>query len=246
MNDMTPPAGHNNGPAFNPETVEKLTEEAQQISATAAEWANSEVTDDETAGRLKDFLDGAKRLENSVEERRKQEKQPFLEAGREVDAAFNSVKDMIQRSGTLAKAPLAKYLAEKQRKAEEERRKEAEAARKLQEEAERERRIAEESQNAQAQLEAEKKAKEAEEATKAAEAPVKAKVGSATGTGTRATSLRTVRKAKITSINQALLHYRDHPDITDTILRIANAEIRASKGADITIPGIEIITEQKL
>lgn len=245
MNDQSP-MGHNQGPAFNPDVVEQLTEQAQEVSATAAEWANTEVSDDETAAKLKDFLDSAKKLQNGVEARRKEEKQPFLDAGREVDKAFKTVHDIIQRAGELAKGPLAKYLAQKEREAEEQRRKEAEEARRKQEEAERERQIAENNKNAAAQLAAEEKAKEAAEEAKAAEAPAKAKIGSATGTGSKATSLRTVRSAKITSINQAILHFREHPDVRDVILRLANAEIRASKGADITIPGIEVVSEKKL
>lgn len=245
MNDQTP-MGHNNGPAFNPEIIDELAKQAQDISATAAEWAKTEITDQETASKLKDFLDGAKKTQNSVEARRKEEKQPFLEAGREVDDAFNRVKDIIQRSGEAAKAPLVKFLKEEERKAEEQRRKEAEAARLKEEEAERERQIAENNQNAAAQIEAEEKAAEAAEEAKQAEAPAKVKVGSATGTGSKATSLRTVRKAELVSVNQAMLHYRNHPDMEDLLLRLANADIRASKGADITIPGIKVITEKKL
>lgn len=191
-------------------------------------------------------LDTARAKLKEIEERRKIEKQPFLDAGRDVDTAFNRVKDIIEKAGKLAKAPLEAYLKEQQRIAEERRRAEQEAARKAAEEAERERLIAERNRNAAAMVEAEEKAKEAAEAAKAAEAAARAKVSSATGTGSKSTSLRTVRYAQITNINQAMLHYRGHPDLAECITRLANADIRAAKGAAITIPGIEIIEEQKL
>jgi hypothetical protein len=43
-----------------------------------------------------------------------------------------------------------------------------------------------------------------------------------------------------------MLHYRGHADLAECITRLANADIRAAKGAKITIPGIDIIEEQKL
>ena len=238
--------GHNKGPVFNTEVVDAFAAEATEIADAASEWANVEITTETKAGELKDFLDTARAKLKEVEERRKIDKQPFLDAGRDVDTAFNRVKDIIEKAGKLAKAPLEAYLKEQQRIAEERRRADQEAARKAAEEAERERLIAERNRNAAAMVEAEEKAKEAAEAAKVPEAAARAKVSSATGTGSKSTSLRTVRYAQITNINQAMLHYRGHVDLAECITRIANAEIRAAKGAAITIPGIEIIEEQKL
>ena len=114
------------------------------------------------------------------------------------------------------------------------------AARKAAEEAERERLIAERNRNAAAMAEADEKAKKAAEARKAAEAEARVKVASATGTGTNRTGLRTVRSARLSNINQAMLHYRDRQDLHDLIVRMDNADIREAKGHSIKIPGIDI------
>ena len=238
--------GHNNGPVFNTEVVDAFAAEASEIADAASEWAKVAIGNETKAGELKDFLDTARAKLKEIEDRRKVEKQPFLDAGRDVDTAFNRVKDIIEKAGKLAKAPLEAYLKEQQRIAEERRRAEQEAARKAAEEAERERMIAERNRNAAAIIEAEEKAKVAAEAAKAAEAPARAQVSSATGTGSNRTGLRTHRSAQITNINQAMLHYRGHADLAECITRLANADIRAAKGAKITIPGIDIIEEQKL
>jgi len=238
--------GHNNGPVFNTEVVDAFAAEATEIADAASEWAGVEIASDTKAGELKDFLDTARAKLKEIEDRRKAEKQPFLDAGRDVDTAFNRVKDIIEKAGKLAKAPLETYLKEQQRIAEERRRTEQEAARKAAEEAERERMIAERNRNAAAIIEAEEKAKKAAEAAKAAAAPARAQVSSATGTGSNRTGLRNHRSAQITNINQAMLHYRGHADLAECITRLANADIRSAKGAQITIPGIDIIEEQKL
>ena len=238
--------GHNKGPVFNVLVVDALAIEAGEIADAASEWAKVEIATETKAGELKDFLDTARAKLKEIEDRRKAEKQPILDAGRDVDTAFGKVRDIIERAGKLAKGPLETYLKEQQRIADERRRAEQEAARKAAEEAERERLIAERNRNAAAIIEAEEKAKAAANAAKASEGPARATVSSATGTGANRTGLRTYRSARITNINQAMLHYRSHADLAECITRIANADIRAAKGAKITIPGIDIIEEQKL
>jgi flagellar biosynthesis GTPase FlhF len=238
--------GHNKGPMFDAEVVDAFVKEASEIADAASAWASVEITTQTRAGELKDFLDTARAKLKEIEDRRKAEKQPFLDAGRDVDTAFNRVKDIIEKAGKLAKAPLETYLKEQQRIADERRRTEQEAARKAAEEAERERQIAERNRNAAAIIEAEEKAKAAADAAKASEGPARATVSSATGTGANRAGLRTHRSAQITNINQAMLHYRGHADLAECITRLANADIRAAKGAKITIPGIDIMEEQKL
>ena len=238
--------GHNNGPVFNTEIVEAFAAEASEIADAASEWADVEITTATKAGELKDFLDTARAKIKEIEERRKAEKQPFLDAGREIDANFRKVAGIIEQAVKLARAPLEAFLREQQRIADEKRRAEQVAARKAAEEAERERLIAERNRNAAAMAEADEKAKKAAEARKAAEAEARVKVASATGTGTNRTGLRTVRSARLSNINQAMLHYRDRQDLHDLIVRMANADIRAAKGHSIKIPGIDIYEEQKL
>lgn len=250
MSETTPTTaaaiGHNRPPAYDEEAVAALLAEAERIADAAGEWAKAKIETETKAGELKDFLDAARKRLKEIDKRRTEDKKPHLEAGKAVDAAYKRITDVIERAGTLAKAPLEAYLKEQQKIAEERRRAEQEAARKAAEEAERERQIAERNANAAAMVEAEEKAAQAAAAQKAAEAERKLKVSSATGTGSKSTSLRTVRSARITNINQAMLHYRGHSDLIDCITRLANADVRAAKGAQITIPGIEVIEEQKL
>lgn len=246
MDGNTPDIGHNRGPAFNPEVVAAFAEQAAGVSDAAAAWAGAQITSDTKAGELKDFLDQCRALWKEVEDRRKAEKEPHLSAGREVDQAFKGITAILERAASIAKKPLQAYLLEKQREEDARRRAaEAEAAERAAE-AERAAQIAERNQSAAAQIEAEEAARAAEEAQRIAQAPAKAKVASATGAGTKSTGLRTRRLARIDNIRHAFMHYQDHPDVTECIQRLANADIRAAKGEPITIPGITIIEEKTL
>lgn len=241
-----PEVGHNQGPPFNPEVVATLTKQAGAISDAASAWSRAEVVNDTKAGELKDFIDTARKLQKAVEDRRKAEKQPHLDAGRAVDKAFKDITSILERSLIIARKPLEAYLRQQQEAKEAARRAAEEEARKQAEEAQRAREVAERNSSAAAQVEAERAAAEAQEAAQRAAAPARATVGSATGAGTRATGLREYRFARIDNIRHAFMHYHDHPDIADCIQRLANAEIRAAKGAPVSIPGVTVITEQKL
>jgi hypothetical protein len=95
------------------------------------------------------------------------------------------------------------------------------------------------------QQEAEERAEAAREAEAEAQKAESTKLDSATGGGKR-TALRTRRYVEITNVNQAMLHYRAHPEMTDLLLRLANAEVRSAKGKAIKIPGFDIKEERKL
>ena len=43
-----------------------------------------------------------------------------------------------------------------------------------------------------------------------------------------------------------MLHYRDHPEMDALLVRLANADLRAAKGAEINLPGFEVIEEKVL
>lgn len=241
--------GHNRGPAFNAEVVEAFTAEAQEIADAASEWAGVTISTESLAQQNNDFIQAIKKQKQEVEDRRVAEKAPHLKAGKDIDTAFNKIKDILDKAAELADAPLQIYYREKKRIENEKRLAEIAAARKAAEEAERERQIAERNRNAAAIAEAEEKASAAAKAEAEAAKVKKIRVGSATGTG-RTRGEITVRSAKMLSLNSAFLHYSKIPaaqaELEACILRMANADIRASKGADIKIPGIDIITEQKL
>jgi hypothetical protein len=98
-----------------------------------------------------------------------------------------------------------------------------------------------------AQVEAEEKLRAAEEAAKAALRAEKAPANLQSAIGARTKSLRTVWKARVTSHDKALWHYRRHPDVIATIERLANADARAEAARNegiSTIPGVEFYSEQ--
>lgn len=173
-----------------------------------------------------DFLDGAaietqgqadavgkivgevKELRRDAEKARKSEKEPYLEAGRQVDAAW---KPLLERADTIikaAQAPLTAYLqAQEAEKRERERLAQEEAERKAQEalEAERAAKSVADLEEAQAkQKEADAAAKDAKRASKD-----KAQVS---GTS-RAIGLRTYKVVTVTDHKAALLWIakRDKP-----------------------------------
>ena len=238
--------GANKGPAFNPDLVDALAAKAGKIADAAGAWKEAgKIESEEQAQKANDFLSGARQIFNEIEERRKAEKQPFLEAGREIDAAFNRVKETVERAATLVKPLVEAFLRDQEAKeralrAEQERKARAEAK-----DAERARRQAEERSDVLGQQEAEERAEVARGAEAEAQQAQSAKLESATGGGKR-TALRTYRSAQITDINQAMLHYRARPELSDTLLRLARADIRAAKGKAITLPGFAITEERKL
>ena len=94
--------GHNKGPVFNVAVVDALAVEAGEIADAASEWAKVEIATETKAGELKDFLDTARAKLKEIEDRRKVEKQPFLDAERDVDTVFNRMKDIIEKAGKIA------------------------------------------------------------------------------------------------------------------------------------------------
>lgn len=65
-------------------------------------------------------------------------------------------------------------------------------------------------------------------------APVKVAMGGQVG---RVSGLRSYWEAEITDHKAALAHYANHPDVVALILKLAKADVKASKGS-ATIPGV--------
>lgn len=247
MKDMLPPPkGHNQGPVFNPDLVDELATKAGEVADAAGEWKDAgKIESKEQAQKANDFLSGARQLFKEIEERRKVEKQPFLDAGYEIDAAFNRVKETVERAANLVKPLVEAFLREEEAKEKARKAKEERKARREAEAAEHARNQAEERNDVVGQQEAEERAEAAREAEAKAQKAESAKLDSATGGGKR-TALRTHRYAEITNVNQAMLYYRAHPEMTRLLLRLANAEVRSAKGKAINIPGFDIKEERKL
>jgi len=151
--------GHNSGRNLR----DMLSEQYRQPLKRAEELLAAvprvpDITNDDDAGNAGDFVKQISASIKALEGSRIAEKEPFLQAGREVDGVFNGLKEKLERGKSDVSKKLTAYLNEKERaereaRAAEERRK-AEEARK----AEEERRKAE-----QARREAEERLRKAEE-----------------------------------------------------------------------------------
>jgi hypothetical protein len=177
----------------------------------------------ENAPEVRDVIARAGEMSKRAEARRKDDKQPHLDAGRAVDASYKPVLASIAEIGTAAKAILKPFIIAEQ----ERQRAEAEAARKA---AEKAREDAIMSERAAAK-------------EKAAAEPVRISGGT---TGARAVSLRTRRFAQITDAAALVVHYADRISVIEAAEKCANAEIRAAKGGAISIPGVTIAEEQEV
>lgn len=211
-------------------------------------WGDRPALDADTAPRARDFIAGAKKLLKETDEARKADKEPHMTAAKAVDEAWRPTLTAIESVIAKVEPKLTAWLREEKRKADEARA-----------EAERQRVAAEKAALAAAEdaarattdsarIGAERRQQEAEAATARAAKAAKSeptRVESATGLARRA-GLRTVRKARIVSVALALTHYRGNAEVLALIERLANADIRAAKGAAITIPGVEIDETEEL
>ncbi|MEM7212324.1 MAG: hypothetical protein AAF479_10605 [Pseudomonadota bacterium] len=239
MADGAPPIGHNSGEAADP-----FKERVNEFGRAAVEWGKVEI-DDSNAEQLNDFIEGARALRKEVDAARVVAKKPYDDASKNVQSVFKPLIEAVDKAGKIAKGLQTSYLRRKEEEQERQREAEMQLAAEAEAAAQAEAKEAEESGDfvaaAEAEAKVEKTAKKLDEVQK----PVKAQVKSASGAG-RTASMRTFRKAKITSVPLALAYYRDHPKVADLILELADADIRRAGKEPITIPGIEIVEERRI
>ena len=237
--------GHNNPPPFDAGRLDALKTTATEFAAVAKDWAKTEITE-ENAGRANDFLTGGRRLIKQIEEARKADKEPYIEAGKAVDAAYKPLVTVLETALDGVKAALtafAKIKAEAEAAAA---RKAAEEARIAAEMAEAERKAAEEAGD---EIAAEEARMAAEEARKAEQLAASAKstgaVESATGMG-RTAALRTYYTAEIVDPIKAITWaFRENPaEMRALVVRMAEARKRHDKTTEI--PGIKFNADQRI
>lgn len=226
--------------------------------ASAGDVWESRVDFSETdAEKANDFITGAKRLKKEADEARKLEKEPHLQAGRDVDAKWKKFETRIDKIIAIVSPKLAAFLRRKQ----EEERAAAEAARREAREAEAAanaaRMDAANAANASARMEAEERADEHARLAETKRADAEdlsgpTRVESATGLANRK-GLRTVRRAQITSLPQALAYFSTHNrvEVEELLLSLANAAARhgpTTAGVKMVpkIPGIAFVETQEL
>lgn len=246
MNDMTGPGlGHNQGPPYDPAVLEAHARTTATFLDAAGEYLDlGAIETEEQAGRLNDFITGARGLYKKIEDARKAAKKPHDDAGKAVTAAFSPLLDRLERTVDRLKPMLGDYLRRKEaaERAERERQR-AEAAEKARQAAELAAQAAARN-DISGEIEAERLAEETKAQEKAASREVKVNAGSATGAG-RAVTMREYRRGEITNFNAAYMHFRDAPEVKDVLQRLTDAMFRAAGGGDIEVTWAKCIKEMK-
>ena len=220
-----------------PEAAELFAEEIESLKSRSDAFGE---INDENAGAARDLIGLAKKLSKDIDAKRKEEKEPHLTAGREIDALYNPLSKDAKASTASVEQALLAFVTEQKRKAEEARR---EAERKAAEEAARAKALEDDELLKDDAAEAAQKA-EAEAKLVAAESKM---AGSVKGSeGFRAASVRVTRKAEVFDNLKLVQHYALHPDVVLAAVKVANADIRAAKGEPIEIPGVKIIELESL
>ena len=242
MNDMTapPPAGHNAPPIVDPDLLAREKDRVRDFADAAGAWLDKgKLENDEQAGKLKDFLDGARGVVKQIDAARAEAKRPHDEAAKAVQAAFKPLLDAVETAIARTKPMLTAYLEEK-RLAEEARR--AEAARLAREEADRAAAAAvaaAQRNDVLGQAEAEAAVVAAQKAEIEARRETKVGVASATGGG-RTAALRSQKVVVVENWRQAFLHVQDHPRVQEAILSALNEKARSKDFGDRTLTGCRI------
>lgn len=243
--EAPPPAGHNNPPPYDPDKFAELVNAAKEFADAGGEWLDlKQITTEEQAEYLADFIAGARKKLKEVETWRVDAKKPHDDAGKAVQAAAAKPKTILETSIKKALDLLTPYQTEKKRRAEEEARKREEEARRQREEAERLAAQAAARNDIAGEVEAERLKKDAERQEKAAQRPVSGAVGSATGGG-RTVSLVSVRSAVIDNPLQVFLFFRERPEVLDVLQRLANGYVRRAEYDGKDIPGTHTVVEER-
>ena len=218
--------GHNNPPAS-----EAFAMEIDELFATVSDTLEGidAVQNDDQDAALDNIMDKIRRARKDAVAARKAEKEPHLEAGRAVDAAYKPTLGKADMAIDAIKALLTPYRTAKQRAKDEEARLAREAAEAAEKAAQAKLR---EPEHLQAKFDAEEELKQA--------AKLKAQ---ANKIDRSATGLRTHWEAEVTDRKAALLFYiKRSPERFDALIQqMADEDARGSRGA---VPGV-IFHERK-
>ena len=194
-----------------------------------------EITED-NAGEANDLIQLCLQKSKEIDKVRKDEKQPHLDAGREVDGTYNPLVSEAKDLPTGLKGRLSAHLREQERIAQAAA---AEAARIAEEE-----RLKAEAEKAVSmpadEAEIEEQAEIAEAKAVAAAAQAESARTAKGSHGLRASGLKTKREVVITDPIGLVRHFHKHPDVVEVCLKLAKAQVRAAKGGEVQIEGIAI------
>lgn len=238
------PMGHNRPPALKDQLADQYKHFAAEIEQIA-ERANSApkaIKSDDDLDSVGVIVKDAKQMAKRVDGARKDEKEPHLQAGRDIDGFFKVMSERLDRIASTLQGRADDYQRAKTAEA---RRKAEEDARKLREQEEAARRKAEEAAAAgrertadKAEFKAETLAEKAAEAERQADAKAAdlARTRGASGTLASAKTVQKVRIADWAELNlNDLKPYLDR----ESAQKAANAWLRVTKGAE-QIKGLEV------
>ena len=221
--------GHNHPPAAADQFKFQIDSLKERIAAFP------EITKD-NSGDANDLIRLCGNLSREIDAHRKKEKQPFLDAGREIDGTFNPLVRDAKIAPDALKARLSEYLREQERIAQEAARKAAEEAERVRIEAEAEKAVSMPAD--EAEIEAGAEAAEIMAEAAAAEAE---KARTAKGShGLMASGLKTKREVIVTDPVGLVRHFHKHPDVVELCHKLAKAQVRAARGGEVDIEGIAI------
>lgn len=253
--------GHNNPP----EPIEDMKAQLKAENITIKELLGDGITTQDQAEKLGQAGNRVAKIKTSAEKTRKEKKQPFIDAGKEVDEAYNSVKSICEdvikdlrvsidawkeservRLEAIEKERVrkaneaeAKRVAEEKAKAEaEQKAAQAEADRKAKEEAEMRGATDAELETVKAE---EVEIEEVKEAKVHREKKVDVAVGKTASGGKAFNTSRTVTSAKIIDKEALINALKDRVLFVEFLQQQANAAARTGTA----LPGTEILKEKK-
>lgn len=242
MSEPAPGQGHNNPPPYDVAAFATLREMVNNLAVENKPMMDKgRIGSDEEAKLVADNVSGINAAIKKIEAQKKIDKEPFVKAGDEVVRVHGTLVDALNKIKTALGKMQTQHLIEVKAKKAEADRLAAEAARKARAEADRLAAEAARSNDVMAQVEAEQAQKDAAAREKAAERQAKetVKVGSATGGG-RTMALRVTRHAEVISLTKLFMHFREAPEVMETLVSLANRDIRSgaideTKAAEIGI-----------
>lgn len=240
-------AGHNNPPPYDPDSFSVIVEGVDEFAAACGEWLDlAEISTEEEAGYLVDFIAGARKNLKEVEAWRVEAKRPHDEAAKAVQNAARRPVDTLDRVIKRALDLLTPYQTKRRREEEERARLQREEARRKAEEAARLAAQAADCNDIAGEVAAETAQKEAEKLARAADW-IEAKSGavqSASGGG-RTVALVNIRSAEIENMAAVFMFFRARPEVVDVLQRLATAHVRAAGWDGKDIPGTRTVIEEK-
>lgn len=232
--------GHNSPPTSFIDTEKRVDE----IMVAAEMWAELDALKGaDQATKARSFLGQIQAQIKVVETKRKEEKQPHLDAAKAVDDAFKPLLGILAKCKASVSSLLTAWNKREQERLDEERRAKEAAARKAAEEAaEAARKAAEEKHSIQSVMDAEEAEKRAAAAASDAIKASREKVGVVGSYGERRVGLRTTWKVRLTDPGKAFRRYRNDPGVIEALEKAARSDVIHNKAREI--PGFEIVAEE--